>query len=121
MHPDAFLCLRMTATIILAQHGTTRQPPSHVLCVQELYGDETAAALTGAFGRLFTAYLQLRGFTCGIDDLLLHRPSEMERLQLLGRAETAALQASAKIAGDEDNQTVSPTATKRLWFRAALV
>ena len=76
--------------------------------MQELYGDKTAADVTGAFGRLFTPYLHMRGFTCGIDDLLLHHPSELERMRLLGRAETAALQASAKCAGDEHSDQASP-------------
>lgn len=74
--------------------------------MQELYGDETAALLTGAFGRLFTAFLQMRGFTCGIDDLLLRGPAEQQRAAALGKAETAALQASAKVAGDEHSETV---------------
>ena len=41
---------------------------------QELYGDHTAALFTGALSRLFTAFLQLHGFSCGLDDLLLLVP-----------------------------------------------
>ena len=39
--------------------------------MQELYGDQTAALFTGALSRLLTTYLQLHGFSCGVDDLLL--------------------------------------------------
>ena len=39
--------------------------------VQELYGNQTAALFTGALSRLLTTYLQLHGFSCGMDDLLL--------------------------------------------------
>ena len=39
---------------------------------QELYGAESAGYLLTAFGRLTTAFLQMRGFTCGLDDLCLN-------------------------------------------------
>ena len=39
--------------------------------MQELYGDATAAQFTSGLSRLFTAFLQLHGFSCGLDDLLL--------------------------------------------------
>ena len=44
---------------------------SLVCCGQELYGNQTAALFTGALSRLLTNFLQLHGFSCGVDDLLL--------------------------------------------------
>lgn len=64
--------------------------------------------MTGAFGRLFTAYLQMRGFTCGMDDLLVQQPAEADRLRVLKQTETTALQASSKAVGDKHYESVRP-------------
>ncbi len=37
----------------------------------ELYGPQLLGRLFSCFSRLFSAYLQLHGFTCGMDDLIL--------------------------------------------------
>jgi len=37
----------------------------------ELYGASVAGKMLTALGRLFIKYIQFRGFTCRIDDLLL--------------------------------------------------
>ncbi len=50
-----------------------------VHAVQEMYGGPTAGALLSSFSRLFTAYLQWHGFTCGFDDLLLNAGVEAKR------------------------------------------
>ncbi|GMY21604.1 DNA-directed RNA polymerase I subunit 1 [Fagus crenata] len=47
--------------------------------VQELYGSNTAGVLLSALSRLFTAFLQVHGFTCGVDDLLLMKEKDDER------------------------------------------
>nr|XP_016497258.1 PREDICTED: DNA-directed RNA polymerase I subunit 1-like [Nicotiana tabacum] len=39
--------------------------------IQELYGANKAGILLSALSRLFTIFLQLHGFTCGIDDLVI--------------------------------------------------
>ncbi|BFG35355.1 hypothetical protein CerSpe_216290 [Prunus speciosa] len=39
--------------------------------VQEFYGSDTAGKLLSVLSHLFTSYLQMHGFTCGVDDLLL--------------------------------------------------
>lgn len=50
-----------------------------VHAVQELYGNAAAGRLLSAFSRLFTAYCQWHGFTCGFDDLLLVQAAEDKR------------------------------------------
>ncbi|PHU05808.1 hypothetical protein BC332_26630, partial [Capsicum chinense] len=39
--------------------------------IQELYGSNKAGILLSALSRLFTIFLQLHGFTCGVDDLVI--------------------------------------------------
>ena len=58
-------------------------------CVlQELYGNAVAGTVLSAFSRLFTFYLQVKGFTCGIDDVLLVGHAERARAARIADAET---------------------------------
>lgn len=68
---------------------------------QDLYGNAVAGAFISALSRLLTYYLQMQGFTCGYDDLLLVKKAEQARSALLDTAETAALAASARFVGEE--------------------
>ncbi|KAK9909518.1 hypothetical protein WJX75_003467 [Coccomyxa subellipsoidea] len=72
-----------------------------VHAVQDLYGNATAGSFISALSRLLTYYLQMEGFTCGYDDLLLVKRAERARSALLDTAETAALAASARFVGEE--------------------
>eukprot|EP00121_Abeoforma_whisleri_P015138 Awhi_evm1s13955 len=47
------------------------RPSRLVHAVQEIYGGQVAGLLLTALGRLFTGFLQYRGLTCGIEDLVL--------------------------------------------------
>ncbi|XP_050227072.1 DNA-directed RNA polymerase I subunit 1 [Mercurialis annua] len=47
--------------------------------VHELLGSNTAGILLSVLSRLFTAYLQMHGFTCGVDDLLIMKTKDEER------------------------------------------
>ena len=42
-----------------------------VHCCQELYGGGVASQLLSALGRLFTTFLQLHGFSLGVEDILV--------------------------------------------------
>lgn len=55
--------------------------------VHELYGADTAGTLLSIFSHLFTLYLQIHGFTCGLDDLLLDHNSDLERKRILEKSE----------------------------------
>ncbi|KAL5707886.1 DNA-directed RNA polymerase [Ranunculus cassubicifolius] len=55
--------------------------------VQELYGPNTAGTLLSGLSRLFTVFLQLHGFTCGVDDLLLKENIAVERRKTLKEAD----------------------------------
>ncbi|URE17427.1 DNA-directed RNA polymerase [Musa troglodytarum] len=61
-----------------------------VHAVHELYGPDVAGMLLSVFSRLFTSFLQMHGFTCGVDDLLLSQKSDMEREKILEKSETQA-------------------------------
>lgn len=61
-----------------------------VHAVYELYGADLAGRILGAFGRLFTYYLQSAGHTCGIEDLTLTARADGERSRLLSMVEEHA-------------------------------
>ena len=68
--------------------------------LQDLYGNAVAGSFISALSRLLTFYLQMHGFTCGFDDLLLVPEAETQRRVMLETAETAALHASARFVGE---------------------
>ncbi|CAL1353335.1 unnamed protein product [Linum trigynum] len=58
--------------------------------VQELFGSNAAGTLLSVLSRLFTAYLQMHGFTCGVDDLLILKAKDDERKKQLEGCEKDA-------------------------------
>ncbi len=88
----------MTDTAVLEARLSSDK---NVRCVQDLYGNAVAGSFISALSRLLTYYLQMQGFTCGYDDLLLVKRAERARTELLDTAETAALAASARFVGEE--------------------
>ncbi|KAL2501697.1 nuclear RNA polymerase A1 [Forsythia ovata] len=51
--------------------------------VQELYGSNSAGIFLSALSRLFTIFLQIHGFTCGVDDLIILPNYDKERKEKL--------------------------------------
>ena len=51
----------------------------------ELYGEKTTGKLLTCLTKLFMNYLQSHGFTCGLDDLILHRKSNKTRREDLSK------------------------------------
>lgn len=51
--------------------------------VQELYGSNSAGILLSALSRLFTVFLQIHGFTCGLDDLIILPHFDVQRKEKL--------------------------------------
>ncbi|GJP44529.1 hypothetical protein CLOM_g3917 [Closterium sp. NIES-68] len=70
-----------------------------VHCFQELYGCSAAGKLLSSLSRLFTTFLQIRGFTCGVGDLLLTRPAEAERAAIISRADSIGDPVHAQFVG----------------------
>ena len=67
--------------------------------LQELYGAERTSTITAALSRLFTAFLQRIGFTCGMSDVLLLPGAEAARVQILKQADVRCLDAAATYVG----------------------
>ncbi|XP_057982426.1 DNA-directed RNA polymerase I subunit 1 isoform X2 [Malania oleifera] len=77
--------------------------------VQELYGSNTAGILLSVLSRLFTVFLQLHGFTCGVDDLLILRDYETKREAELEDAENIGEEVHRQFIGLKDDKIDSMT------------
>ncbi|KAK1542725.1 RNA polymerase Rpb1 [Colletotrichum paranaense] len=78
--------------------------------IHEVYGPAVAGKLLSAMGRLLTRYLNMRAFTCGMDDLRLTSEGEQARKEALKAAKDVGLQVAAKYVSLEDK---APTSTDR--------
>ncbi|CAF1095595.1 unnamed protein product [Rotaria sordida] len=79
----------LSGLIDKAHCGSTLASVVH--CYYELYGKRCAADLITAFSKLFTLFLQYyRGFTLGIEDVLLLSPGVSHRRRLINECRTQA-------------------------------
>ncbi|XP_031251717.1 DNA-directed RNA polymerase I subunit 1 [Pistacia vera] len=74
--------------------------------VQELYGSNTAGILLSALSRIFTVFLQLHGFTCGVNDLLIRDEKDRERKKQLEGCEKIGKEIHLKALQHEDDADV---------------
>uniref|UniRef100_A0A8B9PGK6 DNA-directed RNA polymerase subunit n=1 Tax=Apteryx owenii TaxID=8824 RepID=A0A8B9PGK6_APTOW len=65
-----------------------------VHCCYEIYGGETSGKVLTCLGRLFTAYLQLyRGFTMGIEDILVKPEADHKRQKIIEKSTHCGIEA----------------------------
>ncbi|KAI4319607.1 hypothetical protein MLD38_033187 [Melastoma candidum] len=76
--------------------------------VQELYGSNTAGILLSALSRLFTGFLQMHGFTCGVDDLLLRKEVDDRRKQQLEDCEKCGKEVHCEVVGLKNTENLDP-------------
>eukprot|EP00455_Lapot_gusevi_P023602 TRINITY_DN244_c0_g1_i2.p1 TRINITY_DN244_c0_g1~~TRINITY_DN244_c0_g1_i2.p1 ORF type:complete len:1325 (-),score=504.26 TRINITY_DN244_c0_g1_i2:138-4112(-) len=69
-----------------------------VHAVYEMYGSGKAGDLLTAFGRLFTAFLQSHGFSCGMDDLVINPHSDQLRAAAVAKSVEEGVMAAATFA-----------------------
>lgn len=76
--------------------------------VHEVYGPTIAGKLLSSLGRLLTRTLNMRAFTCGIDDLTLTPDGESSRNKKLSMADGTGLVVASEYVGMKDEK---PTAS----------
>ncbi|TKA83109.1 hypothetical protein B0A55_00885 [Friedmanniomyces simplex] len=72
--------------------------------VYEVYGHVVAGKLLSILGRLLTRLEVVRGFSCGVDDLIFTREGEGQRREALAGAETVGGEVAKRYVGLEDQQ-----------------
>ncbi|RMJ08130.1 hypothetical protein BHE90_016411 [Fusarium euwallaceae] len=71
--------------------------------VHEIYGPAIAGKLLSSLGRLLTRYLNVRAFSCGMDDLRLTPEGEKARREALVPANTVGLNVASSYVSLEQN------------------
>ncbi|KAH8426320.1 DNA-directed RNA polymerase I core subunit RPA190 [Aspergillus melleus] len=64
--------------------------------IHEIYGHTIAGRLIGILGRLLTRFLNMRAFTCGIDDLRLTKEGDRTRKEVLKKADAIGREVALK-------------------------
>ncbi|KAM0201649.1 hypothetical protein ACHAPA_003743 [Fusarium lateritium] len=83
--------------------------------VHEIYGPAVAGKLLSSLGRLLTRYLNMRAFSCGMDDLRLTPEGERARREALIPADSVGLQvASAYVSLEQNPGPRDPLLLERL-------
>lgn len=70
-----------------------------VHCVYEMVGSRAVGMLLSSIARLFSTYLQIRGFTCAFADLVLHSKADRDRARLILQSRSTAKEVSEEWLG----------------------
>ena len=103
----------ITGILDKAQIGQSSGGMIHA--VHEVYGPAVAGKLLSCLSRLLTKVLNMRAFSCGIEDLRLTPKGEQSRLDELEVANSVGLQVASEYVSLPDNQnTKDPLLLERL-------
>ncbi|KAJ8306316.1 hypothetical protein KUTeg_016861 [Tegillarca granosa] len=93
-------------------------PYGLVHCCYELYGGNVAGRLLTCLGRLFMIFLQLRGFTLGVEDILVTSQANRSRDTAVGASKQCGPQSTAEALGvdDAEDKEALVTAFKQAHF-----
>ncbi|KAK4545068.1 hypothetical protein LTR36_003619 [Oleoguttula mirabilis] len=78
-----------------------------VNAVYEVYGHTVAGRLMSVLGRLLTRLEGMRGFSCGVEDLIFTKEGEVARREALAGAEAVGLEVAAKYVGLQEHRPKS--------------
>eukprot|EP00795_Rhopilema_esculentum_P016610 gene16610-8039_t len=102
---EVFVIIRsgeiMTGILDKNQYGSSQFGLVH--CVYEVYGGVTSGKLLSALARLFTIYLRLRGFSLGVEDILVTQKANRKRWQLIESSRCCGEEAAASALGLPEN------------------
>lgn len=96
-----------------SQYGASKYGIIHSL--HEVYGPDVAGKALSVLGRLFTTYIMMIGFTCGMDDLRLTAEGNKWRNDILKESVDTGRIAAAEVTNlDSNTQVNDPEFKKRL-------
>lgn len=75
--------------------------------VYESWGPTIAGKLISILGRLFTRFLHMHAFSCGVEDLLMTGEGESSRIQQLAKAKHAGLEVASRYVSIESEEPES--------------
>ncbi|TIC01852.1 beta and beta-prime subunits of DNA dependent RNA-polymerase [Wallemia mellicola] len=109
---DGVVC---SGIIDSSQFGTSSYGLVH--SVFELYGSECAGKLLSILSRLFTKYLQHRGFTCRMDDLILTDEGNEVRDEILEGTKNYGFEAAIDSIGLTEEQSKGSEGKRNVLMR----
>ncbi|KAI1076482.1 beta and beta-prime subunits of DNA dependent RNA-polymerase [Whalleya microplaca] len=77
--------------------------------IHEVWGPEVAARLLSCLGRLLTRYLNMRAFSCGMDDLRLTPEGDRKRRETVKSADHIGLEVASKHVSLGDRPDITDT------------
>lgn len=96
---EAYVLIRhgylLSGVLDKAHYGSSSYSLVH--CCYELYGGSIAGQLLTSFGRLFTSFLQYKGFTLGVEDILLKPQVEKPMMKIVKKAKKCGYEVLAKV------------------------
>ena len=108
----------LTGVLDKAQFGATAYGIVHA--VFEVYGPPFAGKLLSIFGRLFTGFLQMIGFTCRMDDLRLTPHGDSVRRKILEEAKLKGNEVALDYVGlSKDSSRIHPHKPES-WYKRQL-
>lgn len=84
----------------------------------EIYGSEKAGELLTALARIFTAFIQMHGFTCGLDDLVLTPEYNKRRRMIIEESHKSGIQAAAEFSGLDGFKAEQYNYSNRIVFQS---
>ncbi|XP_052238308.1 DNA-directed RNA polymerase I subunit RPA1-like isoform X3 [Dreissena polymorpha] len=82
-----------------------------VHCCYELYGGAVAGQVLTCFGRLFMNFLQLRGFTLGVKDILVTKQADKKRSKIVKHSPLVGESVARKTLGIDDEADIGKVFT----------
>ena len=70
----------------------------------EIYGSEKAGELLTSLARIFTVFLQMHGFSCGLDDLVITPEYNKKRRMIIEKSHKEGVEAAAGFCGIKNFQ-----------------
>lgn len=92
-------------TGILDKSQIGQSPGGLIHAIHEIYGPDSAGKLLSGLGRLLTRYLNIRAFSCGVDDLRLTAAGEKSRRQELQSVDRMGLEIASSYVSLKDVST----------------
>ncbi|KAJ3199173.1 hypothetical protein HDU82_000666 [Entophlyctis luteolus] len=102
----------LTGILDKSQFGASAKGLVHA--VYEVYGPQYAGKLLSMFGRLFTCYLQLIGFSCRMDDLRLTAEGDQKRKDLIQKSKGMGREAATEFVKLDGENGEKPSFTEDL-------
>lgn len=108
----------LQGTIDKNQYGASEFGMVHSF--YEIYGSEKAGELLTSLARIFTVFLQMHGFSCGLDDLMISPEYNKKRRMIIEKSHKEGVEAAAGFCGLKNFKAKQYNYSNRIVFQSDL-